>query len=127
MIARLELVKGMELNPNECVLCANNPLDEITGKQQEAIFAPGVDVNWGNSVYICMSCAQIIADLIGRVPVEGFDNLKAKFDALDEEHTELVEQHAKARKLLERVADGKRATREVKAQSKPKAKKKAKA
>ena len=122
MIAPLEVVKGMELTPQSCVLCANNPVDEISGKQQPAIFAPGVDVNWGDSVYICWSCANIIADLCGRSTTEGFDKVTAKLEALEEEHAWLLDQHMRAKKLLERVADGRKAEREAKSEAKPRAK-----
>lgn len=114
MIAPLEVVKGMELTPQACVLCANNPVDEATGEQQDAIFAPGVDVNWGNAVYICASCVEIMADLWGRVTKEGFDKLTTEYEALLEQHEHLETEHEKAKALLERVADGRRAEKQIK-------------
>lgn len=114
MIAPLEIVKGMALTPQACVLCANNPVDEATGEQQEAIFAPGVDVNWGDSVYICDSCCQIIADLKGRVTTEGFDKLTARYDELLQEHIDLEEKHEKAKAFIERIKDGNKAVKDVK-------------
>lgn len=122
MIAQLEIVQGMKLTPQACVLCANNPVDEITGEQQYAIFAPGVDVNWGNSVYICMSCANIIADLIDRSTQEGFDKLKKENEELTEELEELKTQHERAKKLLEKVAEGRKAEKEVKKDKREKVK-----
>lgn len=114
MIAPLEIVKGMALVPHACVLCANNPVDEATGEQQEAIFAPGVDVNWGDSVYICDSCCQIIADLKGRVTKEGFDKLTAKFETLETDYKELAEKHERAKTFIERIKDGNQAVKDVK-------------
>lgn len=114
MIAPLELTKGMPLIPHACVLCANNPVDEQTGGQQEAVFAPGVDVNWGDSVYICDSCCQIIADLKGRVTVEGFDKLEAENEKLKKAYSKLEKDHEKAKALLDRIADGKAAVKTVK-------------
>src|SRR6185312_2959919 len=93
MIALLEVTKGMPLIPHNCILCANNPVDENTGEQQEAIFAPGVDVNFGDAVYICASCAEIISDLRGRVTKEGFARLEAKHNKLKEDHEELEEKY----------------------------------
>lgn len=114
MIAPLELVKGMELIPQACVLCANNPVDEITGEQQEHIFAPGVDVNWGDSVYICNSCGHIIADLLGRTTVEGFDRLEAENEGLKKAYAKLEEKHEKAKAFIERIKDGGKAISDVK-------------
>jgi hypothetical protein len=114
MIAPLELVRGMALTPNACVLCANNPVDETTGEQQEHIFAPGVDVNWGDSVYICNSCGQIIADLLGRSTVEGFDRLQAENEELKEELEDLKERHERAKAFIERIKEGNKAVKAVK-------------
>lgn len=113
MIAPLEVVEGMELTPQSCVLCSNNPVHEVTGEQQKAIFAPGVDVNWGDSVYICWSCAHIIADLLERVTVEGFDQLTTKYENLKVAHEELKANHERARALLDRIKDGKAAIQEA--------------
>jgi hypothetical protein len=118
MIAPLELVKGMELTPQACVLCGNNPIDENTGEQQDAVFAPGVDVDWGSSVYICKSCGELIADLFGRVTKEGFDRLTTKYEKLKGEHEKLQDQHERAKALLDRIRDGRAAVRENKAQTK---------
>lgn len=114
MIAPLELVKGMELIPHACVLCANNPADEITGEQQEAIFAPGVDVNWGDSVYICNSCGQIIADLLGRSTTKGFDELKTRLEGLERAYAKLQKKHQKAKEVIERIQVGAAQVKDVK-------------
>lgn len=114
MIAPLEVTVGMPLIPHSCVLCANNPIDEATGKQQEAIFAPGVDVNWGDSVYICKSCAEIIADLMGRTTKAGFDKLQKQNEGLKLALDETVEKLDRAEALLGRIRDGRAAVKEVK-------------
>lgn len=112
-IAALERRTGMPLTPHACVLCANNPVDEITGEQQDCIFAPGVDVDWGGSVYICWNCAGIIADLVERVPREEHDELKAGFEGLAADHELLQEKYDKAVDKLGRIAQGRRAEREL--------------
>jgi len=115
MIAPLELVEGMPLTPHHCVLCGNNPVDEQTGRQLEHVFAPGVDVDWGSSVYVCHSCGQLIADLYGRVTVDGYDKLVTKNEQLETKVRKLEKGLAKARGLLERINDGKKAVKEAKA------------
>src|SRR5262252_5334435 len=108
-VARLELVKGMPLVPNACVLCGNNPADDLTGEQLEHVFAPGVDVDWGSSVYICNGCANIIADLMERATTDGFDKLKERNDRLQKENQKLKKDLARAEGLLGRIRDGKQA------------------
>ena len=104
----------MELIPHHCMLCSNNPVDENTGEQQEAIFAPGVDYDWGSSAYICKSCVEIMADLFDRVTVEGFDKLTDKYEALKKAYEKLEAKHEKAKKFIERIQDGGRAAKAVK-------------
>jgi len=113
MVARLELVRGMPLVPNCCVLCGNNPIDENTGEQLEHIFAPGVDVDWGSSVYVCNACGHIIAELLGHPTTEGFDRLKEKNERLNRELGKVKEDHKKAERLLGRIREGNKALKEA--------------
>jgi hypothetical protein len=114
MIDTLKRVTGMELIPHACVMCSNNPVDEVTGQQQDAIFAPGVDVNWGDSVYICKSCVEIMSDLFDRVSFEEHRKLKEEYEDLKEEHEDLLEVSEKDKEVLARIRDGKQALTEVK-------------
>lgn len=54
--------------PGCCLLCASNPVDETKAEKPllPFIHVPGLDVNWGDSVYICWNCAGVMADLLGR-------------------------------------------------------------
>lgn len=64
----LELVDRMEQMPGSCLLCGCVPVDETKAEKPPlpAVFAVGLDVDWGNSVYICWVCAGLIADMIDR-------------------------------------------------------------
>lgn len=108
-IARLERVTGMGLTPHACVLCAGNPVDELTGKQKDAVFAPGVDVNWGNSVYICEECVDVIAELFGRVSEEDHSLLLVKHADLAAEFEKLQATNERLENLLKKAVEGKRA------------------
>lgn len=114
MIAPLQLVKGMPLNPCACVCCGGNPVDENTGEAFENVFVPGVDINWGDSVYICHACCEIIADLKGRVTREGFDKLEVRNQKLQDKYDRLATEHEKAESLLSRITEGKNAVKEAK-------------
>jgi hypothetical protein len=111
----LEIVQGMELQPNTCLLCSNNPVDEMTGDQKKAIFAGGVDVDWGNSVYICWECGHLIADLVGRSTKEGFDKVVAEKDELQAQYNELLEKYEEEHELVEKIRAGNEAIKKVKA------------
>lgn len=113
MIAPLEVVQGMELTPQACCLCANNPVDEATGEQQPAIFAPGVDFNWGDSAYICWSCVGIIADLADRVPIEKYKKVLEAHKRLKDKYEALQEAHAESEAYLDRIRDGAAAAKQI--------------
>lgn len=113
MIANLKIVKGMELPPNACCICGGNGSDE-KGVQEDAIFAPGVDIDWGGSLYICKECAEIIADLMGRSPVSGFDALQTRYNGLSEDFDALKKKYEDQAALIERIRDGVRAKQKLK-------------
>lgn len=64
----LVLTPNMPLNPGRCLICACTPLDETKENRPPlpAVHAEGIDVNWGDAVYICWTCAGVVADLVGR-------------------------------------------------------------
>lgn len=116
MIAHLKITKGMSEPPNACCICGGNGTNS-KGGQADAIYAPGVDIDWGGSLYICMECADVIADLICRSTREGFDKLQAKNKVLEDQVKQMtvliehqgeliakVREGAKAQKTLRKVA-----------------------
>jgi hypothetical protein len=72
----------------------------------QAVFAEGVDVDWGNSVYICWECSNLIADLMGRVPREFSDKTEAKLEATEVELGELQEKYEAQEALIQKIRDG---------------------
>lgn len=67
-MAELQLVDTMSQIPGHCLLCNCVPKDETkeVPTPLPAVHAVGLDVDWGNSVYICWNCAGLIADLVDR-------------------------------------------------------------
>jgi hypothetical protein len=107
----------MELPPYTCVCCGGGPTDN-DGNQRECIFAEGVDIDWGNSVYICWDCTQLIADLAGRTTKEGFDRLQSAFEELQGEHEQLLSQFTEQEGLLDKIREGSAAQKEVRSRKK---------
>lgn len=108
------LTTGMPEQPNTCLTCGCNPTNP-DGSQMQAVFAEGVDIDWGNSVYICWECANLIADLMGRVPRAFSDKTEEELDELHKEHSELVEQHAQLQALVDKIREGGAAQRTIRA------------
>jgi hypothetical protein len=104
----LVLVTGMPLEPHSCVCCGGGSRD-ADGEIDQSVFAEAVDINWGDSVYICRTCVRVIAELFGFRTPEDVKELEDKIEALKE-------YKKKYKKLDERVKtmlDGARARKEV--------------
>ncbi len=102
----LVLVHGMPDTPNACAICGGNAYDEVKGEQQDAIWAEGIDIDWGNSLYICLECAHIIANLIDRATQKGFDKVVAERDGLKAELEVLQEKYDEAQGFLDKIREG---------------------
>lgn len=109
-----QLTDGMPLQPNVCLTCGGTPTND-DGTPKKAIFAEGVDVDWGNSVYICWECSELIADLVGRATRSGFDALEARHEALLEAHAELEVAHERQEALIDKIREGSAAQKTLKA------------
>ena len=106
-------IDGMPESPQCCVACGGNPSD-FEGHMQQALWAEGVDIDWGNMLYLCWECVQIIADLAGRATKEGFDKLDVQLNELQQRYEELEAEHAAQEELLQRVRDGAAARKQIK-------------
>ena len=102
---RWRRVQGMEGQPQCCVACGGNPAD-FEGNQQQALWAEGVDIDWGNNLYLCWECVQVIADLGGRATKEGFDKLDAQLNELQERYEALEAEHADTMEEVRKIRDG---------------------
>jgi hypothetical protein len=109
----LTIVDGMPEIPHVCAVCAGNPYDEATGAQRQAIFAEGVDIDFGGALYICLDCAELIANLINRVPQEGYDALLTKHQALLEAHAELEKEHEELQEIVNQIRAGASASKRL--------------
>ena len=107
---------GMPEQPNACVHCGACPSND-DGTYKQAIFSDGVDIDWGNSVYTCWDCAELIADLVGRATRGGFDELTAKYEALLEAHAELEINYERQEALIDKIRQGAAATKTLREKS----------
>lgn len=108
----LKRITGMPLLPHTCTLCGQGPTDN-DGNQRDVIFAEGIDIDWGNSVYICWECSELIADLVGRVTREGFDRLEEDNAELQEKYDTLLGEHQEQEALLDKIREGNKAQKRI--------------
>lgn len=103
---------GMPLAPHTCVGCGMNPMDD-DGHYKPAIWAEGVDIDWGNTLYICADCADIISDLNGRATRGAFDEMEHKLDVTQTELAKALERLEEQEALLEKIREGGKAQKKI--------------
>lgn len=75
----IKRVDVMTENPGICFNCGCSSED---GKPLGAVTFDGVDINWGDTPYLCENCVNVMADLFDRPSAEDFKELKTKLALL---------------------------------------------
>jgi hypothetical protein len=109
MITRVPV---MDLQPGCCAHCGQTPTND-DGTYKEALFTEGVDIDWGNALYTCWDCGEIIADLMGRATRGGFDDMQKELEALKVQYEALLERHEEQQVLVDKVREGVTAKKEL--------------
>lgn len=107
------ITDGMPLPPGVCVGCGGNKQGD-DGEPMEAAFAEGVDINWGDSVFICQSCGAILAKLFGFVKPTQVKKAKREMKAMERERDAAIARAEAAEDRAQRMLDGKAAVKEQK-------------
>lgn len=115
-------VKGMKLPPQHCAACGNT--GEYTEDEvPDAYFAEAVDINWGQSLYLCDTCVRILGELRGMLDVDKVEKLRGELKETTEELGELQVSYDALQDRVSRMLDGVKAKKEVtKARAKPRKK-----
>ena len=98
-----------------CLLCHCTPMDETKEVRtpMPMFHAQGVDVNWGEDALICQLCAGVMADMLGRVPVEKYDRLFKASKRIKEDNARLKKQTTDLTERLDIILAGERAKKEA--------------
>src|SRR4051812_24624321 len=110
-------VVGMKLKPYNCIACGCTPTNEEdpNGGPADAYFAEGVDVNWGDSVYLCGTCVRILGELRGMVDTDKVEKVQAENKKLKKLLESEEAKHEALKEKVSRMVDGAKAKREAKA------------
>jgi len=98
----------------DCILCMCRPISE-DGKVFPMFTAVGVDVNWGENANICVVCAGVMADLLGRPRRVEVEELREKYDRLRKQHESLQEEFTDLDEKVQKIKAGSKAAKEVRA------------
>ena len=107
------VLDDMRLKPYCCAACGSTPRDDGTGEQLKAAFREAVDINWGDSLYICSSCGRVIGELFGMMSADEAARVVAENDRLKSELEGAQEDLRTLQGRVDRMLDGKKAVSEV--------------
>lgn len=113
MAAEIEL---SHKHGGDCILCMCRPVSEDGKRQVLPMFtAIGVDVNWGENANICVVCAGVMADLLGRKSSDDWKELVRAKRRLADKVQELNEKLDTQQELIDKIRAGTKAAKEVRA------------
>ena|SRR5436190_2605546 len=110
MAAPLKLVKMVGSKP-ECAFCGCTPRDD-EDNIMEGVTAEGVDINWGDNLYICQLCVRVAGELIGMAEAEVVERMGAQLSFRNKQVEKLQADVEKLEKRIGKMLDG---SREMKA------------
>jgi hypothetical protein len=96
-----------------CTACSQAPRDEHDNFRP-AYNADGVDVDWGNHLFICGACMDVLVELHGSMRVDDADKMRRKLE-LTEEQLEATElQLAQQEERINSMLSGAQARKDLK-------------
>lgn len=108
----MELVPVMVKQPGTCFVCGTTPYD---GKNPKEAIDLNRDYDWGNNAYICSECGHLIATLLDYPDIDKIKKLLKKVKSQEETIEELETKIKKQDEQLDRIRDGSKAVKEVRA------------
>lgn len=117
---------AMHLKPYRCIACGSTPRDTAhpNRPQLQCYFAEGIDVNYGDSVFLCEECVKVLGQLRGMVDVEDHEKLKNSYDLLLGKYEQLEDDFEEQESRINRMLDGVKAKKESQAARKKPAREK---
>lgn len=98
----------------ECVACRTVPV--VDGRVRPMLVAVGIDVNWGEDLNICETCAGVMADLLGRPDDDTLTKqtrLETENQTLKDRLDHVAGERDDLQSRIDRMLDGKSAVKEA--------------
>jgi hypothetical protein len=112
----MQVVGNMSVQPGHCGICRQTPTDH-EGNPVPCIDTD-VDINWGENLYICHQCANVIGVLIGNEDKDVAAQLRADLAQAEKAVEELTAENDTLQARIDRMIDGVRARKEAKTKKK---------
>jgi hypothetical protein len=100
----------------DCTACGNHPVDETKPNRPPLpmVWATGLDINWGESLLLCMNCAGVISDLLDRPSRELVTKLKDELKLARKQRDKANEKLQAQQTKIDRILSGAKAKKELK-------------
>lgn len=105
MSAKLELVSKMVGSLPNCAFCSGGGCSAVT--------APGVDINWGDNLYMCEGCVSVAAQLVGLLPEDKVEELVGRNNFLEKRLQQVSTELETANERIDKMLEGARAKKEA--------------
>ena len=107
--------QGMHLKPYRCVACGQSatPPANTEGEVADAYFCEGVDVNWGDSVFLCDACVWVLGQLAGFLDPDQVNELRRQLNQTEDLVLETTEENKTLKARISRILDGSKAMKEA--------------
>lgn len=102
--------------PACCFICAGTPVDEDDESHPllPFVYPEGMDINWGETPYMCWTCVGLMADLIGRPDAEKIKAAVRGARLMKKHNERLVSQNDELKASLKAVLEGSEASEKAK-------------
>src|SRR4051794_6221317 len=114
MPMRWVATQGFKQNPYKCIACGSSPVDEETREPAEVYVLEGSDVNWGQTLQLCGSCARIVGELHGMLEPKKVEILNKRIKELEKKLKDAEGERDEYQQLNERMVSGAKARKRSK-------------
>lgn len=96
----------------ECLFCGMKPRDE-DDKPYPGVTAEGVDINWGDTPYVCYGCVMVAGELFGMIKPELAEKLHAQLKFRTKQVEKLQKELDEVNERVKKMLEGSRAAKEA--------------
>lgn len=104
----IQIVKGCPYTPGVCKVCGNHQEDH------KDVVDFDVDVDWGDQLYVCKTCMNIGATLLGYLNPDEAAAMRAEIEQMRSERDTATEDLETLQGRVDRMIEGAKAKKEAK-------------
>jgi hypothetical protein len=107
----ISIVDKFEQQPAVCMHCGSSGVNEEVDEPK--IELVGIDINWGDTPYLCGECVKMICDLADRKTQREFNGLSQELQEARDTIEELEDKNETLQAKVDKILEGSRAKKEL--------------